>query len=335
MEIRVKHKTIGGEHPVFIVAEIGTNHNGKLELALEMVERAKELGVDAVKFQPVAPWASYIEGTDAHAIYSKTWLESGAWEKIKERAERCNLIFFAAPADLPGAEMMRKLQIPLVKISSPSMTNVPLQDAVAGYGVPVMVSTGMSYVGEVEKVILRLNARGVKEIILLHCVSIYPSPAECLNLKAIQTMIRVFPYPIGYSDHSLGNTACLAAVALGAKVIEKHFTLDKNMEGPDHHLSADFHDFRALVAGIRNIEKALGTGVKAPCELEKEKREVYRRCLVANCEISKGTTIRPEMVGLKRPTGKRGLDTDFYYEVIGRKAVKDIKKDEAIGLEHI
>jgi N,N'-diacetyllegionaminate synthase len=335
MEIRVKHKTIGDRQPVFIIAEIGTNHNGHLELALEMVERARELGADAVKFQPVAPWASYIEGTEAHSIYSRTWLELEDWKRIKERAERCNLIFFAAPADLPGAEMMKTLQIPLVKISSPSMTNVPLQDAVAAYGVPVMVSTGMSYVGEVEKVVLRLNERGVKEIILLHCVSIYPSPAECLNLKAIQTMMQVFPYPIGYSDHSLGNTACWAAVALGAKVIEKHFTLDKTMEGPDHSLSADYEDFKALVAGIRHVERALGSGVKAPCELEKEKREVYRRCLVANCDVPKDTVIRPEMVGLKRPVGKRGLDTDFYYDVIGKRTVKDLKKDEAIGLEHI
>ena len=335
MEVRVQKRKIGDDNPVFIIAEMGTNHNGRLNLALEMVDRAKEVGADAVKCQPVFPGSSYIEGTEAHTIYSKAWLGFDEWQKVKERAETNGLIFFAAPADIPGVEMMKKIGVPLIKISSPSTTNVPLQDAVARLGVPVMVSTGMSYLGEIEKVVRNLSNKGVNEIILLHCVSLYPSPVECLNLRAMKTMIEVFPYPVGYSDHSTGDAACMAAVALGAEVIEKHFTLDRKLEGPEHEFSADCDDFRELVQKIRIVEKALGSPHKGPCEMEKAKREIYRRSLVANCEIKKGTVITAEMIGLKRPVGKRGFDTDFYYDVIGRVASKDIRKNESIGIEHI
>ncbi|MBW2304989.1 MAG: N-acetylneuraminate synthase family protein [Deltaproteobacteria bacterium] len=335
MKIRVGNKTIGEDSPTFIVAEVGTNHNGDVNLALEMVDRAKEAGADAVKFQPVNPEASYVRGTEPYEIYSRAWLEEDDWIKIKERTEHKGLVFFAAPADIPGAKMMKRLRPPLVKISSPSMTNVPLQNELAQLGVPVMVSTGMSYVGEVEKAVRNLESNGVREIVLLHCVSLYPAPTECLNLLSMQTMMRVFPYPVGYSDHSLGRVACLAAVALGAKVIEKHFTLDKEMEGPEHRFSADSADFRTLVQEIREVESALGSPYKAPCEPEISKRDTYRRCLVANQDIPSGTVIREEMIGLKRPEGRRGLETDFFYQVIGRKAAKNIRKDESIRFEHL
>ncbi len=335
MEIQIKNHRIGGTNPVFIVAEVGTNHNGKVDLALEMVDRAAEIGADAVKFQPVDPRASYIEGSEAYRIYSRVWLGPDEWVRIKDRAEKNGLVFFAAPADIPGARMMQKLGLPLVKISSPSMTNVPLQDTVAEFGIPVMVSTGMAYLGEVEKVVQRLTEKGVKEIILLHCVSVYPSPPECANLNSMKTMMDVFPFPVGYSDHTIGDAACLAAVALGAKVIEKHFTLDHTMEGPEHSFSADVEDLRELVRKIREVEAALGSSYKAPCAMEMDKRQAYRRCLVAECEISKGTVITAAMIGLKRPAGKRGLETDFYYDVVGRVAARDIHRDEPIGFEDI
>lgn len=335
MEIDVKGRKIGGDHSAFIVAEIGTNHNGRLDIALEMVDRAKEVGVDAVKFQPVDPGASYIEGSEAYHIYTNVWLKQEDWLKIKERAENNDIVFFAAPADIPGALMMKKVGLSLIKISSPSMTNVPLQNTIATFDIPVMVSTGMAYLGEVEKVVRNLEEKGCREIILLHCVSLYPAPMDCLNLSAMKTMIEVFPCPVGYSDHSIGSGACLAAVALGAKVIEKHFTLDHNMEGPEHLFSADCDDFRNLVREIREVESALGDHYKRPCAMEMDKRKIYRRCLVANCDIEKGTIIIKDMVGLKRPVGKRGLDTDFYYDVIGRVAARDIRKDESIDFEHI
>lgn len=335
MEIKIKDRKIGDLNPVFIVAEVGTNHNGRIDLALEMVDRAAEVGADAVKFQPVDPRASYIEGSEAYRIYSRVWLEMEEWVRIKERAEKNGLIFFAAPADIPGARMMQTLGLPLVKISSPSMTNVPLQDTVAEFGVPVMVSTGMAYLGEVENVVRRLTEKGVGEIILLHCVSVYPSPPECANLKSMRTMMDVFPYPVGYSDHTIGDAVCLAAVALGAKVVEKHFTLDHAMEGPEHGFSADVEELRSLVGKIREVESSLGSRYKGPCAMEMDKRQAYRRCLVAECEIPKGTVITAAMVGLKRPAGKRGLETDFYYEVVGRVAARDIHRDEPIGLGDI
>lgn len=335
MEVRIKERRIGDSNPVFIVAEVGTNHNGRVDLALEIVDRAAEIGADAVKFQPVDPRASYIEGSEAYRIYSRVWLGIEEWVRIKERAEKNGLVFFAAPADIPGARMMQKLGLPLVKISSPSMTNVPLQDTVAELGVPVMVSTGMAYLGEIEKVVRRLTEKGVREIILLHCVSVYPSPPECANLNSMKTMMEAFPYPVGYSDHTIGDAVCVAAVALGAKAIEKHFTLDHTMEGPEHAFSADFEDFRVLVKRIREVEASLGSRYKGPCAMEMDKRQAYRRCLVAECDIPKGTVITAAMVGLKRPSGKRGLETDFYYDVLGRVAARDIHKDEPIGLGDI
>ena len=215
------------------------------------------------------------------------------------------------------------------------MTNVPLQNTVATFDIPVMVSTGMAYLGEVEKVVRNLEEKGCREVILLHCVSLYPAPMESINLKAMKAMMTVFPYPVGYSDHSIGDGACLAAIALGAKVIEKHFTLDHGMEGPEHAFSADCDDFRDLVKKIREVEASLGSPYKSPCKMEMDKRVAYRRCLVANCNIKRGTLITKDMVGLKRPLGKRGLETDFYNEVIGRVATRDIKKDESIGFEHV
>lgn len=328
--IRIGKKFIGDNDPVFIVAETGTNHNGRMDVALKMIEAARRMGSDAVKFQTIDADASYIKGSLPHSIYRKIRFTKSDWLRLKKAADANGLVFFSAPADMPSLEIFRDITMLLTKISSPSMTNIALVRKMAGLGLPVIVSTGMAYLDEVKAVVREFERHGTKDIMIMHCTSLYPAQAEHLNLNSILTLRKAFKYPIGYSDHTKSDVSSIAAVSLGARIIEKHFTIGRGYGGHEQAFSYDTGEFKKLVEEVRYAEKALGSFDKAPSKEELRLREKYRRCLVANRDIKKNERFTKEIIGMKRPLAKPGLNTGYIDEIQGKAAAKDINENEPI-----
>jgi len=331
--------------PVFIIAEAGVNHNGQLATALRLVEAAKEAGADAVKFQTFR--AERIVGAAAEkAAYQKRHTSSDETQyqmlkrlELSEEAhyrlvEHCRAVqieFLSTPFDDESADFLARLGISRFKISSGEITNTPFLQYIAEKGRPVILSTGASDLGEVAAAIAALEAGGATQISLLHCVSQYPAPYEDINLRAMHTLANVFRVPVGYSDHTLGIEIPVAAVAMGARIIEKHFTLDRNMPGPDHQASIEPLDFQRMVQSIRHVEAALGDGVKRPAVSEREIRPNIRKSLVAAVDLQEGEMITPEVLQIKRPG--TGISPSFLKEVIGLKLTRPVKKDTVLKWE--
>ena len=334
--VQVADQRIGPGQPVFVVAEIGATHGGRIETALRLIEEAARCGVNAVKLQTICVEESYIRGEPSYEIFKGLWFEKEELKRLKQACHDQGLILFSTPGDFVSLELLLEVGIPLIKISSGLMTNLPLVRRAAQTGLPLVISTGMSDLEEVTTTVRAVEAAGGRQVILLHCVSLYPAPADSVNLSAIQTLAKAFPCPVGYSDHSDGMTACLAAVAMGAKLLEKHFTLDRGQPGPDHHFSADPTQLRLLVDAVRKVEQMIGSSVKAPTEAERGGRARYRRCLVARRAIVVGEQISPDAIGLKRPrAGQPGLPPAMLEAVIGRCALRDIAVNESITAEMI
>jgi len=228
---------------------------------------------------------------------------------------------------------LERLGVPAFKIPSGEITNFPLLKHIAGKKKPIILSTGMSTLGEVEEALRVIRKEGAKEVVLLHCVSNYPAKVEEINLRAMETLRRVFGLPVGLSDHTVGITIPVVAVALGAAVIEKHFTLSRELPGPDHKASLEPDEFAEMIANIREVEKALGDGVKRPTESEEEMKKLVRKSIVARVRIPKGTVITEQMLSIKRPG--TGLEPKYIKEVIGKRARKDIKPDEVVTFQKV
>lgn len=334
--VRVGEKSVGPDHPVFIVAEIGATHRGKLDVALRLIEEASRCQVDAVKLQTIRAEESYVPGELSYEIFKDLWFEKAELKQLKRACEDEGLILFSTPGDFFSLELLLEIGVPLIKISSGLMTNLPLIRRAAATGLPLVISTGMSYLEEVATSVRAAAEAGCRQLMLMHCVSLYPAPANTLNLSAIQTMASAFPCPIGYSDHYDGPAAYLAAVALGARLLEKHFTLDRAAGGPEDHYSADPVQLRELVRQVREVEQMIGTGLKAPASGELPGRDVYRRCLVARRPIAAGQVISREDIGLKRPRkGQQGLPPAMVERVIGQRAAKPITENESITTEMV
>ncbi|MBI4658315.1 MAG: N-acetylneuraminate synthase family protein [Verrucomicrobia bacterium] len=317
------------------MAEIGINHNGDLELAHKMIDAAADSGADAIKFQTIDADASYVPGTPSHKTFSGAGFNLEQYKGLVDHARERKVIFFTTPGDWPSLEIVKALSLPAVKISSGQMTNLPVVLASAALGVPLVISTGGAYLWEVGRVVHQLEQRGKHDFALLHCVSLYPAPDETLNLTAIRDMQAAFPYPIGYSDHSLGRTACISAITLGATLIEKHFTLDRNLPGGDNFLSSDPKEFATLVREIRACEAMLGDSGKRPHPNEDGFRNRMRRRLVANADVETGQILTAELVGIKRPLEPKGLSPEFFETVVGRRAARAIRRHEPIDWDSI
>lgn len=327
-----------------IIAEAGVNHNGRLELALQLCDAAKEAGADVVKFQT---WKteSIITNTVARAEYQikntcknesqfdmlkKLELSYHDFTKIKEHCDLIGIEFASTADDIESLEFLTSLGISFIKIGSGEIGNVPFLRHIGTKGLPIILSTGMSSLNDIDFSLQALKYGGATDITLLHCTTSYPCMFENVNLKAMLTMQETFKLPIGYSDHTPGSIISIAAVAMGAKVIEKHFTLDKNMDGPDHKASLDSKEFQQLVKDIRILEAALGNGQKAPTDAEKIISKVVLKRIVANKPIKKGQIIQDEDICVKRNnTGMMARDWDM---VIGSPANKDYSTDEGIVL---
>jgi len=332
---------------VFVIAEAGVNHNGSLELAKKLVDVAKESGADAVKFQTFK--SKNLVNKNAHkADYQKRTtdkdesqfemikkLELSFYEfmELKRYCDEKKIMFLSSPFDLESIEFLNKLKLDIFKIPSGEITNLPYLRAIGKLNKKVILSTGMADLGEIEDAldVLIKNGTKRKNIIVLHCNTEYPTPFEDVNLKAMQTIKCSFDVKVGYSDHTLGIEVPIAAVAIGAEVIEKHFTLDRNLPGPDHKASLEPDELKAMINAIRNIEKALGYGIKKPSNSEKKNIAVVRKSIVAKKDIKKGEIFTQENLIVKR-IGVKGISPMKWDEVIGGVAKRDFKEDELIEL---
>ena len=329
---------------VLIIAEAGVNHNGNLDLALKMVDEAKRAGADIVKFQTAIPEKVISKYADKAEYQKKTTgneesqlemckrihLKLSDYDIIKKYCEEVGIEFLSTPFDLESIDYLEKLGMRLWKIPSGEITNLPYLIKIAKTGRPVIMSTGMAELNEVEEAVNVLKENGVGEITLLHCTTEYPAPFESVNLRAMNTLREKFETEVGYSDHTVGFEAAVAAAVLGASVIEKHFTLNHNMEGPDHKASLEPEEFEVMVNNIRLIEKALGDGVKQPAEAEKKNIAIARKSIVAAKDIKKGEILTEENITVKRPGS--GISPMKWFEVLGTEAVRDFGEDELIEL---
>lgn len=329
---------------VFIIAEAGDNHNGSFELALKLVDVAKDAGADCVKFQTFvaeeviskyAPKAEYQkETTNAEEsqfdMVKKLELSFEQFRQIKAYCDKKGIRFLSTPFDLPSIRFLDTMDMPFWKIPSGEITNMPYLLEIARTQKQVVLSTGMCEMEEIQAAINVLKANGTPKITLLHCNTEYPTPYEDVNLRAMQTMREHFDLDIGYSDHTQGIEVPIAAAAMGAVIVEKHFTLDKNMEGPDHKASLEPNELTAMVAGIRHIERALGSSTKTATPSEKKNIEIARKSIVARRTIQKGEELTQENLTVKRPGS--GISPMRWFEALGTKAVRDFHADELIEL---
>lgn len=329
---------------VYIIAEAGVNHNGSLELALKLIDTAADARVDAVKFQtfnasklvsgkaPKADYQTQTTSAEESQLEMLKKLEISAADHLllMEHCRQRGIQFLTTPFDFESIELLKKFNLPLYKLPSGEITNLPYLRKIATVAEKVILSTGMSTLGEVEAAIKVLGDGGIKKenITLLHCTTEYPTPVEDVNLKAMNTLKEAFQVEVGYSDHTPGVEISLAAVAMGATVIEKHFTLDKTMEGPDHKASLEPDELKALVMGIRHIEKALGDGVKRCTPSEAKNRPVARKSIVAACHIKKGERLSTKNITVKRPG--TGISPMRWDEMVGRVAQRDYAVDDLI-----
>lgn len=344
-KIKIGDKAIGAGEPVFVIAEAGVNHNGDLNIAKQLVDVALDAGADAIKFQSFnaeslvtdsAPKADYQLRTTSQAesqleMLQKLELSADAHRDLQAYCQRKGIMFLSTPFDEKSADLLDTLQVPAFKISSGDLTNSPLLEHIAKKGRPLIISTGMSTLAEVKAAVETVKRSGCEQLVLLHCVSNYPSDPAETNLRAINTLQKTFGVPAGFSDHSEGTEIALGAVALGAAVVEKHFTLNRNMAGPDHRASLEPEQLRQFIRGIRTIEASLGTGEKVPASSELEVAKIARRSLIAMQDIPVGTLISRQMIGLKRPG--TGLPPALLDSIIGRRTLVDIRSGSMLTLE--
>jgi len=328
----------------FIIAEAGVNHNGSLELAKQLIVEAKRTGADAVKFQSFkadklvtknALKADYQKLTtdpneSQYRMIKQLELSESDHQVLLDFCRKEGIMFLSSPFDEESAKMLIQMGLNVLKIPSGEITNTPLLKFIANLKCKVILSTGMSTIGEVEEAVDVLLSNGVSDLILLHCVTEYPAPYDQINLKAMLTLKTAFGLKVGYSDHTEGIEIPIAAVALGAEILEKHFTLDKNLPGPDHKASLNPEEFGQMIRWIRNVEAAMGNGIKKPAQCELDNMFVARKSVVANADIKIGETFSINNITIKRPG--TGIHPSRLPELIGKVAVRDFQKDDLIIL---
>lgn len=330
-------------HRIYIIAEAGVNHNGSFELACKLIDKAKAAGADSIKFQTFNT-KRLVSHTAEKAEYQKTAtgdslqqdmlkkleLPYDQFVELKKYCDKVGICFLSTPFDLDSIDFLNTIDMPFWKIPSGEVTNLPYLIALSKTGKPVVMSTGMCEMEEIRTAVRILRENGIKDIKLLHCNTEYPTPYEDVNLKAMQTMRDVFGLEVGYSDHTKGIEVPIAAAAMGAVIIEKHFTLDRSMEGPDHKASLEPDELAAMISSIRHIEKAMGTGNKIPSYSERKNIAVARKSIVAKTFIRVGDVLTEENITVKRPG--TGICPMRWNEIIGTKAVRDFEEDELIEL---
>jgi N-acetylneuraminate synthase len=340
--IDIDGRKIGSGYPCFIIAEAGVNHNGDMKLARDLIDAAVEAGADAVKFQTFraeqvssasAPKADYQRqasdpGESQLDMLQHLELTPEAHLELQKYCRQRGILFLSTPFDEDSADLLDELGVPLFKIGSGEVTNGPFLEYVARKAKPVILSTGMSYLSEIDRAVRVIRSSDCDRLILLHCVSNYPADPADVNLRAIQTLALAFDVIVGYSDHTPGIECALGAVALGAAVIEKHLTIDRDLPGPDHKASMEPREIMALVQGVRTLESALGDGVKILAPFEANVRKVARRSLVLKHDIKAGDLIEASMLTAVRPAG--GIDPYLMEFVVGHRAKHSMKAGQML-----
>lgn len=332
------------KNKTFIIAEAGVNHNGSFEIARQLIDKAVYAGVDCIKFQTFSS-KNLVSKTAQKAEYQKRTTDSSEnqlemlkklelskpqFEELKNYCQSKNIMFLSTPFDLESIDFLASIGVSVWKIPSGEITNYPYLKAIGQQKGSVIMSTGMCSIEEVKEAVSVLNEFGTTDISLLHCTTEYPAPVESVNLNAMKTLKQKFSCKIGYSDHTKGIEIPIAAVSLGAEIIEKHFTLDRNMEGPDHKASLEPEELKRMVDSIRNVEKALGDGIKRPSEVEKKNITIARKSIVAKIDIKQGDVFSEENLTTKRPGN--GISPMLWEFVIGKIAKKDFFEDDIIEL---
>ncbi len=344
--IKIGERWVGKGKPTYVIAEIGSNFDGDLKQAKHLVSLAKEVGADAAKFQSFLPekiiapkgfqqktsfqagWKSSVYDVYKRAAFPRQW-----HQEVAEHARSIGIHFFSSPYDREAVDLLCEVGVPALKIGSGDITFLSLVEYIASKGKPVILGTGASTMKEIEEAVKVIRCAGNQDIILLQCVTAYPTPIDKANIRAMTALEETFNVMVGYSDHAPGNVVALGAVALGAAVIEKHFTFDKTREGPDHPFAMDTDDMTDMIRKIRLMEQALGSPVKEVTDAEKETVIIQRRSLFARVDIPHGTGITADMVEALRPA--TGIAPKHIGEIIGRKASVDITQGEPITWDKI
>jgi N,N'-diacetyllegionaminate synthase len=345
-KIRIGNEILGDGEKTFVIAEAGVNHNGSIKIARQLVDIAVEAKASAIKFQTFrtsencsykTPFASYQlqnlkNKSTAYEMLRKLELQDSDFISLSEYCKKRKIIFFSTPFDVTSANFLKKINVPCYKIASSDVNNIRLVEAIAKFKKPIFISTGMTNLNDIiflDKRIKKIN----KKIIYMHCISSYPTKFSDANLNIIKTLKTNLNSIIGYSDHTLGIAAPIAAVALGAAVIEKHFTLNKKLEGPDHNMSIMPEELIRMIKDIKSINSALGGFNRKIYDCEKNTAFVSKKSLVAFKDINKGTIIKDDMVIEKTPAN--GMSPLYLDKIIGRKAKKNIKRDQLINFSSL
>ena len=342
MEIKIANRGIGPGHPVFVIAEAGVNHNGAPELAWKLIDAALEAGADAVKFQTwkterlvarSTPKAEYqVKQTGGHEsqfdMIKRLELTDAEQRGLWQRCQDKGIMFLSSAGDAESVDFLDDLGVPAFKFSSADLTNLPYLRHTAAKGKPMIISTGMARLGEVEDAVRAIEEAGNQNIVILQCVTNYPAEPQEVNLRAMQTLEAAFGLPVGYSDHTMGLEVAMASVALGACVVEKHFTLDRSLPGPDHAASAEPGELKELIQGIRKVEAALGHGRKAPVPSEAPTALLVRKSLQSVRDLPAGTVLGPDVLAVKRPG--TGLAPDLLSGITGMVLRKEIPAETPI-----
>jgi len=345
--IKIGKRSIGPEDPCFIIAEAGVNHNGDITLAKKLIDVAVEAGANAVKFQtfktenvvtPTAEKAEYQKNTTGtgesqYEMIKKLELSEANFWDLSEYARDAGIIFLSTPFDEESVDLLDQIGVPAFKIPSGEITNYPLLKKIAQKSKPLFLSTGMATLGEVEGALNHLKMHGAEEIVLLHCTTSYPAPIASVNLRAMETLRCAFRVPVGYSDHTEGITIPIAAAAIGARAIEKHFTLDRTLPGPDQRASLEPQELATMVKAVRDVEMARGNGVKGPTEEEEAIKRIARRSIVARCDISAGESLTEDILAVKRPG--TGIEPRYLDSILQMKARVLIQRDQVIQWDMI
>ncbi len=344
--MRVGNKEIGSEFPVYVIAEMSANHAGSLVRAKEIIHAAKESGADCIKIQTYTPDTMTIDcdndyfkisegtwdGENLYHLYEKAYTPWEWQQELKEEAEKAGIDFLSTPFDKTSVDFLEGLGIACYKIASFELVDLPLISYIASKGRPIIMSTGMSTLGEIEQAVQTIKNAGNSQFALLRCASAYPAITDDMNLKTMQNMEQIFQVPVGLSDHSMGSVGAVTAVALGAKIIEKHFCMDRSIENPDSSFSMNPAEFAQMVKDIRQAEKAIGT-VKYGVSRQEESNIVFRRSIFCVQDIKKGEKLSEQNVRIIRPG--YGLEPKYYPQVLGQRALRDIKRGTPLRLEWI
>ena len=331
----IKNKKISENSPVYIIAEVGINHDGSKKKCMRLINQAHKSGADAVKLQIANPDLSYSKKHASYKEFKNKFLSDNCLKELIKYANKLGIALFATPGDFESLDRICRLKMPAIKISSGLLTNLPLILMASKKKVPIILSTGMAYLSEISDAI-KICKKYQNKIAVLKCTSIYPAPIEKLNLNGINRLKNIFKIPVGYSDHAIGIKPSIYSVAMGAKIIEKHFTLNKRQKGADHKISIQPKEFKKMVYQIRELEKIMGNNKLHPSSEEIASRNYYHRKITARMFIKKGDKINKNNICLKRSyTKNEYIPLKYFLKIVGKKASRNIKKEKILSFKDI